>query len=112
MMLMSASRRIGGIAATSSPVLLGRGAACSKAAPVTALVRFLHAHPNPPTSPAQALDYLREGNKRFVDGKTHPSHPTRSKERVTQVAAGQKPFAAFLSCADSRVPVEIIFDQG
>jgi len=98
-------------ATASTSVLMGRTAAC-RAAPVTALVRFLHAHPNPPTNPEQALEYLREGNKRFVEGKEHPSHPTRTKERVTQVAAGQKPFAAFLSCADSRVPVEIIFDQG
>lgn len=111
MMMMSASRRIGAMAASShSSVLLGR--TCTRTAPMTALVRSLHAHPNPPTSPDQALDYLREGNKRFIEQKTHPEHPTRQMERVKQVAAGQKPFAAFLSCADSRVPVEIIFDQG
>ena len=47
-----------------------------------------------------------------MNNKPHDSHPTRNLDRVKATAAGQKPFAAFLSCADSRVPVEIIFDQG
>lgn len=38
--------------------------------------------------------------------------PNRNVERLKSLAAGQKPFAAFLSCADSRVPVEMVFDQG
>lgn len=76
------------------------------------MARFLHAHPNPPKDPNEALQYLREGNKRFVTNKLHDVHPTRNLERVKETAGGQKPFAAVLSCADSRVPVEIIFDQG
>jgi carbonic anhydrase len=76
------------------------------------MCRQLWAHPTPPTSPDEALHYLVEGNKRFVEEKLHPDHPTRTMERVKTVASGQKPFAALLSCADSRVPVEIIFDQG
>jgi len=63
-----------------------------------------------PTSPREALDALYRGNARFVDGKV--TAPNRNMERLKEVAAGQKPFAAFLGCADSRVPVEIVFDQG
>jgi len=76
------------------------------------MARFLHAHPNPPKGPEEALDYLRQGNSRFVNNKPADNHPTRNLDRVKATAGGQKPFAAFLSCADSRVPVEIIFDQG
>jgi len=63
-----------------------------------------------PSTPAEALDALYKGNARFVDGKI--TAPNRNMERLKEVAAGQKPFAAFLGCADSRVPVEIVFDQG
>jgi carbonic anhydrase len=38
--------------------------------------------------------------------------PNRNMDRVKELAGGQAPFAAFLSCADSRVPVEMLFDQG
>lgn len=61
-------------------------------------------------SPRQALDYLHAGNERFVDGKT--AAPNRDIERLRTVAPRQTPFAAFLGCADSRVPIEIVFDQG
>lgn len=59
----------------------------------------------------EALERLREGNARFVDGDrcidTYLSH-TRIDEHV----GGQAPFAVVLGCSDSRVPVEIIFDVG
>ena len=61
-------------------------------------------------SPAQALDFLHQGNARFVAGKT--TEPNRDIARLREVAPRQTPFAAFLGCADSRVPVEIVFDQG
>jgi len=61
-------------------------------------------------TPAQALQRLLDGNKRFASGK--PKGPHRSLARVHELAANQSPFAAILSCADSRVPVEILFDQG
>lgn len=60
--------------------------------------------------PAAALAALYEGNSRFVKGEVMA--PNRNMARLKEVAAGQKPFAAFLGCADSRVPVEIVFDQG
>jgi carbonic anhydrase len=56
------------------------------------------------------LGLLRQGNERFVQGQILAPH--RGLGRLKDTAGVQKPFAAFLSCADSRVPVEIIFDQG
>jgi carbonic anhydrase len=53
---------------------------------------------------------LLEGNKRYVEGK--PSHPNQTFERRKHMAKGQHPFAVVISCSDSRVPPEIIFDQG
>jgi carbonic anhydrase len=61
-------------------------------------------------TPDAAWLRLLEGNRRFVDGK--PQAPRRDAARRAEVAETQHPFAAFLSCADSRVPLEIIFDEG
>jgi carbonic anhydrase len=58
----------------------------------------------------QALLRLKEGNERFVAKKC--IHPNQSVERQAEVVEGQHPFAAILSCSDSRVPPEILFDQG
>jgi carbonic anhydrase len=60
-------------------------------------------------TPQAAIDRLKEGNKRFVD--------RRKADRdlllqMDQTSAGQFPFAALLSCIDSRVPAELVFDQG
>ena len=60
-------------------------------------------------TPAQALDRLREGNARFVG---NASRPRNWSAKVAATAADQFPFAAVLGCMDSRVPVEIVFDQG
>jgi len=62
-------------------------------------------------TPDQALTQLQRGNERFVAG--WPDHPNQSARRRREVSdSGQQPFAIILSCADSRVPPEIIFDQG
>ncbi|GBF82809.1 carbonic anhydrase [Aphanothece sacrum] len=61
-------------------------------------------------TPDQALAKLMEGNKRFTAMKS--KNPNQDIVRLKEVAKGQKPFAAVLSCADSRVPIEIVFDQG
>lgn len=58
----------------------------------------------------QALAQLMAGNARFVAHQL--SHPHQDSGRLTEVAGGQKPVAVVLSCADSRVPPEVIFDQG
>lgn len=57
-----------------------------------------------------ALTALKEGNARYVAGK--PVRPNQDAERRASVAKGQNPFAAFISCADSRVGPELVFDQG
>jgi len=62
------------------------------------------------TTPVTAWKTLKEGNERFVAGK--PAHPSQSVEHRASLAAGQKPIAAILGCADSRVAAELIFDQG
>ena len=56
------------------------------------------------------LTRLMDGNARYVSGR--PGHPGQDPARRSAVAAGQQPFAMILSCADSRVPPEILFDQG
>jgi carbonic anhydrase len=62
-------------------------------------------------TPDEAKKQLEEGNKRFVSGNYR--HPNLDKQRMAETAEkGQDPFATVLSCSDSRVPVEIIFDQG
>ncbi|WP_201304925.1 carbonic anhydrase [Streptomyces sp. GS7] len=63
-----------------------------------------------PTTPAAAFARLMEGNKRWVSGKLH--HPDRDPDRRQLVAQEQKPFGAILSCIDSRVPPELLFDTG
>lgn len=64
----------------------------------------------PPVSPGDALARLKEGNQRFVSGHSRHSHESASLRH--QLVSGQHPFAIILGCSDSRVPVELIFDQG
>ena len=71
--------------------------ACASVAPAT-------------MSPSEALGRLREGNARLVEGRT--TGPNRGLDRIAAVAPSQAPFAAILGCADSRVPPELVFDQG
>ena len=64
----------------------------------------------PPANPAEAVKWLHDGNLRFASGK--PISPERDLIHLREVAPQQRPFAAVLGCADSRVPVEIVYDQG
>jgi carbonic anhydrase len=64
---------------------------------------------NLPTS-ADALSMLIQGNQRYVDAKL--AHPHQTPEHCAALSDAQLPFAIILGCADSRVPPEIIFDQG
>ena len=62
-------------------------------------------------SARDSLALLREGNRRFVaDIRNRDLFPSRA--RRIELPIGQEPFAAILGCSDSRVPVEIVFDQG
>lgn len=64
----------------------------------------------PPIDPDAALAKLLRGNQRFIDN--HRQYPRQSAARLQEVAQAQHPFATILSCADSRVAAEIVFDQG
>jgi carbonic anhydrase len=58
-----------------------------------------------------ALQRLQEGNRRFV-AEVHGCTAATSQRRRNELTAGQAPFAIILGCSDSRVPAEIVFDQG
>jgi carbonic anhydrase len=62
-------------------------------------------------SAREALERLRGGNRRFVSAVAGRRVLT-SQSRRNQLVAGQEPFAIILGCSDSRVPAEIVFDQG
>lgn len=62
-------------------------------------------------SALEALHRLQEGNRRFLDGESRIDR-LASPARRNAVTADQKPFAIVLGCSDSRVPAEIVFDQG
>lgn len=62
------------------------------------------------TDAAQALQQLLDGNRRFMLGNA--THPRQTAEDRGRVARDPHPFAAILACADSRVPPEVVFDQG
>ena len=62
-------------------------------------------------SAREALERLKQGNRRFVsDAQSRDA--LGSSSRRNELAAGQEPFAIILGCSDSRVPAEIVFDQG
>ena len=56
------------------------------------------------------LEKLQAGNTRFARG--HPLHPDETRKRIRELKKGQHPYAIVVSCSDSRVPPELIFDQG
>jgi carbonic anhydrase len=66
----------------------------------------------PPAGPAPeaVLGELKAGNRRFIDGKL--THPRQDAARRKELAGGQAPSAIVLSCSDSRVPPELVFDKG
>ena len=62
------------------------------------------------STPQEAIAKLMAGNERYVNGKS--IYPHCDTKRVNETAAHQAPFAAVVGCSDSRVPVELLFDQG
>jgi carbonic anhydrase len=58
----------------------------------------------------QAMKNLVEGNARFVSNQA--THPNQAAKRRVEVVSGQHPFAIIVGCSDSRVPPEVLFDQG
>ncbi|MBF0424367.1 MAG: carbonic anhydrase [Magnetococcales bacterium] len=61
-------------------------------------------------TPDEALNRLKAGNARFVGSKME--HPNLTAKRITETSTGQHPFATIISCSDSRVPAEEVFDRG
>jgi carbonic anhydrase len=59
---------------------------------------------------ATPLEALKAGNEKFVNG--HPLHPHITLERIRDLKKGQHPIVVVVSCSDSRLPPELIFDQG
>lgn len=66
--------------------------------------------PESPSPQSKSWQRLLDGNARFVSDM--PKHPRQDGKRRTEVAAGQKPFAVIIGCADSRTPPELLFDEG
>ena len=64
----------------------------------------------PAVAPAEGISKLKEGNGRYTSGNLQ--HPGQTTERRAELAKSQHPFAIIVSCSDSRVPPEIVFDQG
>jgi carbonic anhydrase len=91
---------------------LGRLALATAAVAVTARVGPAGAAPTKagPQDPDTALADLLAGNRRFASGQTEA--PRRRPEEFSALADGQRPNAVIVSCADSRVSPEILFDQG
>jgi carbonic anhydrase len=104
----------GGLAATAA-LLTGcssksDGAETGKAAPAGAAKAPSPSAGPRPDSPWAAFARLMDGNKRWVDGTLQ--HPDRDLRRREFVAEEQNPFGVILSCIDSRVPPELLFDTG
>jgi len=66
--------------------------------------------PGDQLTPAEALEALQRGNLRYRE--SHSVHPNQSMRRRIEVSSAQHPFAQILTCSDSRVSPEIIFDEG
>lgn len=78
---------------------------------IAPLCRAFQAHHETQTiTPDQAFERLVEGNARFVSGKA--GHPNQDVAKRAELAKGQSPFATIVGCSDSRVPPEVVFDQG
>ncbi len=78
---------------------------------LSAAAALAAAAPGTGMPPDEALKILKDGNARYVEGKPQYPHQTRERRALT-FGQGQHPLAAVLACSDSRVPVELIFDQG
>lgn len=99
--------------------LLRLGVLAGVGAPILATIPFglvraagdVYCNPSRPSTPQAALDALIAGNKHWADeDQTHPGEDKTRRDCLDE--HHQTPFAAILSCVDSRVPPELLFDQG
>src|SRR5206468_10440433 len=88
------------MASIAAALVTARGLAAQAASPPG---------PDGPTAD-EVLQQLLSGNQRFMKGET--TNPRRAPEDYRRLAAGQRPLAVILGCADSRVAPELLFDQG
>ncbi|NJL90442.1 MAG: carbonic anhydrase [Coleofasciculaceae cyanobacterium SM2_1_6] len=102
---------------TAAPAFADTSTVNKRVAPETALDRLLAGNQDCSSAASQqrpcpetALDRLLAGNLRFVSSKAN--HPHQSLKRIKSLAQAQHPYATILSCADSRVSGEIVFDEG
>ncbi|MDB9309491.1 carbonic anhydrase [Aphanizomenon sp. CS-733/32] len=94
-----------------STLSMGTLTACNEIITNRAEITIRENNPNPnPVSAEEAKRRLIAGNRRFVN--QNRQYPNQSKRRLQSLSKKQYPYAAILGCADSRVPPEIIFDQG
>ena len=106
----SFDRRRRDLARFALPVLLSLYAATAGAPRALSSATAVH-EPAAEISPDAALARLKEGNRRFRTGAA--THPNADAARWRETAKdGQAPFATVLGCSDSRVPCELVFDQG
>lgn len=90
--------------------LLGIAAAGFAAPDLARAAQSAAGEGSPPPNPDDVLQRLLEGNQRFVKGEL--VHPGRKLDDFGPLAGGQRPVAVIVGCSDSRVPPEILFDQG
>lgn len=99
--------KLAGVVSIAATAELSYGLISNSKQAVVADVPTANPHP---VNADEALTRLLEGNKRFI--QQNRKYPDQSLVRLKLVVKAQYPFAAILGCADSRVPTEIIFDQG
>lgn len=104
---MTRRQVVGSAGAMGATVLAGAGAS---AAAAQGSEGFTSAPSGKDMTPDQALELLREGNRAFLaDDQTSV---LTSAQRRLELARGQNPFAAYVTCSDSRVPPELLFGRG
>jgi carbonic anhydrase len=91
--------------------MMRRGAVALGMAALASGLAFATAGGGPGVSPDDALQKLLDGNKQYVESKLTNAAMSDAATR-TSLAKSQKPYAVILTCSDSRVPPEIIFDKG
>ena len=107
------SRRLwlGLVGASAAAALSGCGKLRTNRVTVPPTLTIVTETPRRPIDNADmALQELQEGNQRFVNGQMQ--HGGQTPQRRHQLAQFQQPFAVILACSDSRVPAEVVFDQG
>ncbi len=102
--------RSGGPSSPSRRRFLGTAAAVAAAGYAARLGAETHVGTHPSLTPDAALEKLLDGNVRYLAQRPASGAPDFAAMRA-RTEAGQQPFASVLTCSDSRVPVEIIFDQ-